>query len=422
MLYTDRSRFKTHFKCPFERYLNYHYSGIGIVRSGLSIPLITGSYAHNGIEAVLHLVSATNSMPSAKDVRDIVANISSNYTNDVLAAGFTSQEENDSIGYVIQEQTTLISGLLWSWSVYVLPQVLERYTILHIEQEMERVVGCTCGLASLGTVAEHIARDCAGVVVMTRPDIVAESSDTGSVVYIELKTGSRIDSGTFEGDVQFAFGAAGIECYTGKPLSESYVHALSKGYRGMPKTKTDDSFPYQQSSLCYAYVNQGIAGMVPQDISFKYTSKKGYKRTPVWEIIFKNIPAGVPVEEHYISLMDDEELASHVNILGPYPYPKQQVEEMLIEIQHLEKRIDPLYRQIDSEVADKGLADPDVQTLLHENIPKGWTCRTYNSICPYYHICTKLPGWEDPLSILDREGKPMYVIRDPNHPIEGSVE
>lgn len=423
MIYTDRSRFLTYFKCPFKRFMNYHYLGKGIVRRGLSIPLATGSHTHSAIEYILNIVKSTNDLPRANDVRDIIEEVNSNYRREVADSNFLGLEDNERADHIVNEQTTLISGLIWAWAVAVLPSFLEHFAVLHVEQEMEKIIGCDCGLSNIGEVRDHIPRGCNGVVIMTRPDLVAEVIDTGSVAYVEMKTGSKIDSNTFEGDVQFAFGAVGVEGFTGKELSESYVHALSKGYRKNeynPDSKKYDKPPYQHSSLCYAYVSGGISGLVPQNISFKYTSRKGYKRTPVWEIAFKDIPEGVPPTEHYISMMSDEELESHAFVFGPYPYPKQQVEEMVAEIEHLEKHNAEIFDWVEGLVMETGLDGEDTQEALRKYVPKSWFCKDYNQMCPYRPVCTKAAGWEEPLSnMTDGEGNPLYEIRAFNHPVEG---
>jgi len=420
MIYVDRSRYKTFFSCPFERYLCYHYLGTGIVKPGSEIPLATGTHTHNAIEGILNLAVVQGDLPRANDVRQIIDDNLNAYRTQVSEAGFVGLGADERAEFVLEEQATLISGLVWAWSIHILPRFLESYKILHVEQEMERVVGCDCGLSGIGVVEHHVARSCGGVTVMTRPDIIARKLSTNELVYIELKTGSKIDSTTFEGDVQFAFGAVGVESYVGEPLVESYVHALSKGYRKNeynPATRKYDLPPKQASSLCYAYVREGVTGMIPPDIKFRYGKgvTKQHKKTPVWEIAFRDAPSGIPPIEHYISTMPDEELESHVDIFGPFPYPKLQIEDTLADIFHTEKRNAEVFLYVDALVQEHGLANAGVQNAIHEFIPKSWNCRKYGRICSYYPICAKRNGWEDPTKFLG------FIPRSPNHPIEFEV-
>lgn len=420
MIFTDRSRFKTYFQCPYEHYLGYQFAGKGIIKKGNSIPLVTGTHAHRAVELILLDVKDNNGeLPLSDTVRDIIHKVTEDYYSDVSKWGFAESEANERVDFVLQEQTTLISGLIWAWATHILPDFLQEWEILHVEQEMEKIVSCDCGLSGIGEVADHISRDCNGVVIMTRPDIVARKYVSEILAYHELKTGSKLDEGTYEGDVQFAFGAAGIEGFTGEEVAESYVHGLSKGYRKNvynPITKQYDLPPEQKSSLCYAYVYGGISSMVPQDISFKYTRKNGYKKTPVWQIEFKGKHEDIPTIEHYISTMSDDELGSHVHIYGPYPYPRQQVDETLQDIEHVTKRNAEVGDYINSLVEEKGFGHEDTQDAMHQYVPKSWACRRYGyQLCAYYPICRKQAGWESPCDLMG------YSEREPNHPIEFEV-
>jgi hypothetical protein len=326
--------------------------------------------------------------------------------------------DEDHVIHVLNEQTTLISGMIWSWASYTLPPFLEEFEVLHVEQEMERIVDCDCGLNNIGVVAAHIERGCNGLCIMTRPDIIAINRLTKAMYYFELKTGGKIDAGTFEGDVQFAFGAAGVEGFTGQELTGSYIHGLVKGYRKRPYN--DNTAPkYQASSLCYAYVLPAIDGLVPENIKFRYGKgvSRQHKRTPVWELTFKDKHPDIPNIEHYISLMDDDELESHVRVFGPYPYPRLQVEEMLEEIAHLEKRNHEVFTYVNQEVEEKGFAHEDAQQSLREFVPKSWGCRQWGEqLCQYYPICTKQHGWDQPCRYMD------FTKREANHPVEHEFE
>jgi hypothetical protein len=246
---------------------------------------------------------------------------------------------------------------------------------------------------------------------MTRPDIVAVTYNTNAWTYHEIKTGGKIDSDTFEGDVQFAFGALGVEAHTGNELAASYVHALNKGYR----VARDGGPKLQQSALCYGYYKEGIDGLVPPEIRTKWGGKgiKSFTKTPVWEMQLPHRDEGIPAVEQYIGMIPDAELESHVYMWGPFPYPKQQAEDMLKDAYYLETHLNSCYDYINDRIEELGLDHPSVQDDLHEFVPKSWQCRRYgHQICQFYPVCNKYPGWETPCKSMD------YKPRAPNHPIE----
>lgn len=391
--------------------------GTGIRYKGSSIPLATGSHAHKACEYILKAHMSHGEIPTSDEVRDAIEVANDAYREEIHNVGFVEDMDEDRVVYTLEEQTTLISGLIWSWASYILPVFLENYEVLHVEQEMEKIVDCACGLSGIGVVAAHVERDCNGVCIMTRPDVVVRDRLTNAVYYVELKTGGKIDAGTFEGDVQFAFGAAGVEGFTGLELTGSYVHGLIKGYRKRPYGQ-DAGPKHQASSLCYAYVLPAMDGLVPENIKFKYGKgvSKQHRKTAVWEMDFKDKHPDIPNIEHYISLMDDEELESHVRVFGPYPYPKQQVEEMLVEIAYLEKRNHEVYTYVNQEVEERGFAHEETQNSLREFVPKSWGCRQWGEqLCQYYPICMRQHGWDQPCKYMD------YEKREANHPIEFEV-
>jgi hypothetical protein len=396
-----------------ERFLGYHLYGKGITGSGIAMPLATGSHTHSAIEYILK--NSWNEIPNEELVREAIQLSVNAYEQEIASQGWLDPEVGEErVLYVLQEQTTLIHGLVWAWASYILPLFLEEYEVKYVEQEMERIYGCTCGLANIGDVANHKERNCTGLVVMTRPDIVAVKYTTGAWTYHEVKTGGKIDSDTFEGDVQFAFGALGVEGYTGEELTESYVHALNKGYR----VARDGGPKLQQSAFCYGYYKEGIDGLVPPEIRTKWGGKgiKSFTKTPVWEMQLPNAQEGISPVEQYIAMMKDEELESNVYMWGPFPYPKQQAEEMLQDAYHLETHLDNCYSYINEKIEEDGLGSEEVQMDLHEFVPKSWQCRRFgHQICQFYRICNKYPGWETPCASMD------FKERTPNHPIEFEV-
>lgn len=413
MIFTDRSRQKTYFSCPMERFLGYHIYGRGISGSGVALPLATGSHTHSAIEYILN--NSWNEIPGEELVREAIQLSTVAYEEEVAKGGFLDPEmDEDRALYVLKEQTTLIHGLVWAWASYILPRFLEEYEVKHVEQEMERVYKCDCGLSEVGDVKDHSARNCSGLVVMTRPDIVAVKYVTGAWTYHEIKTGGKIDSDTFEGDVQFAFGALGVEAHTGNELAESYVHALNKGYR----VARDGGPKLQQSALCYGYYKEGIDGLVPPEIRTKWGGAgiKSFTKTPVWEMQLPHVKEGIPAIEQYIAMIPDAELESHVYMWGPFPYPRQQAEDMLKDAYYLETHLNACYDYINDKIEAVGLGDDSVQDDLHEYVPKSWQCRRYgHQICQFYPICNRYPGWETPCKSMD------YELRTPNHPIEFAV-
>lgn len=423
LTYIDRSRYLTYFECPMKRLMEYHIYGTGIRHVGSTIPLATGSYAHQAVEEILTPVVEKDSLPTEGVIRQAVANAVKSYEEEVQATNY-EVEEGNRVEEVFLEQATLVSGLIFAWASHVLPIFLEKFKVISVEKETEMVLGCTCGLGPMGAPKDHEARGCTGLVLMSRPDIVAEDRLLKELYYIEIKTGSMIDNRTFEHNIQFPLAAAAIEDYYERELTGYYIHGLIKGRRSKGYNKETKEYslpPAQNSPLCYVYYKPPIIGVTKEDVKFHYGKgvTKQYEKTPVWEIEFMDKPEGMSKAEYHVSMMDDEELDNHVGVFGPYPYPGELVRETLVDMTNVEKTNAEVFPYIRNLIDEKGLAHTETQEALRQYVPRSWNCKTFNSLCPYYSICTRREGWDHPLDLTHPDtGRPIFERRQPNHPIE----
>jgi hypothetical protein len=410
-----------------KRFLQYHLYGTGIVKRGTSIPLATGSHSHEAIEYILKYVIENEEVPSEAVVRDAVDLAIDNYEKTISETDYEVEADNR-VEHVYLEQATLVSGLVFAWASHILPGFLENFRVLAAEQEMEMILGCTCGLGPVGTVEDHAKNDCDGVVLMSRPDIVAKDYMTEDLVYVEIKTGALIDNRTFENDIQFPLAAAAIEYHYEREMSHYYIHGLIKGRRANaynPETRDYTLPPQQQSPLCYGWYQPPVAGLTSEDIKFrkgKGVSPARYSKTPIWEMVMENKPEGISKSEHYVNMMDDEELGRHVGIFGPYDYPGQAVKETLEDITMVEKTNAEVFPYVNDLVEEHGLGHEDVQKALRAYVPRSWNCKNYNRLCEYHSLCIKRGNWDCPLEHTYADGKPVFEKRTPNHPIEGEFE
>ena len=427
LTFVDRSRYKTYFQCPMKRFMEYHIYGTGIVKRGTSIPLATGSHTHEAVEMILQWTLDNGEVPTEKVVREAVEQAITNYENAIADTAFEIEPDNR-VEEVYLEQATLVSGLIFAWATHILPQFLNEFKVLASEQEMEMILGCTCGLGSVGDVATHESKDCSGVVLMSRPDIVAEGINSNELTYVEIKTGARIDNRTFANDIQFPLAAAAIEDYYEKEMTNYYIHGLIKGNRanGYNVETRDYSLPpSQQSALCYGWYCPPIPGLSSEDIKFrkvKGAPPSRYSRTPLHKMTMEDKPEGMSKSEYYVTLMDDEELDRHVGVFGPYDYPGLAIKETLKDIENVEKVNAGVFPYVNHLVEEHGLAHELTQNAMREFIPRSWNCTNYNRLCPHYDGCIKKGQWDLPLEQTNIDGTPVFEKRVPNHPIEGEFE
>ena len=137
--YADRSRVLTHQSCPRRRYFEYEVPTSGKVNgvrpARLDMNLLTGSCFHKGIEELLLAVKAELS-PKDFDIRVDMAVESAleEFWPAVKAQGLILDPDEDA-SYVAYEQASLIEALIRAYAIFVLPQVIERFQVVEVEQE-----------------------------------------------------------------------------------------------------------------------------------------------------------------------------------------------------------------------------------------------------------------------------------------------
>lgn len=453
--------------CQRARLLNYHVgpNGYGIQLKATKLPLMTGIAGHAGIAPILEwcrdnddLIVQGLSVPSKEDetylpvpaqvVRDAVKAAQEQYSAVIATRGFFNLEGTPDALEVVTEQNYLIEGLIWSWCLEVLPEVLRRGKIIEVEREGVLIFDCTCGLGEgILEMADHVARGCQGKGLQNRPDFIVETRHTFELEYHEFKT-TGSDSVTFrdkwEVMIQMFATTLDVERRLGKHVQTVYVHGLIKGKREgeyNPDTGNRDGIIRQQSPFCYGFRNPGAPPMEPEQwaFSYKYWSEeeqrtkqlpRAYKKAPVWELPDWMVPEGMSRGEFWVTSMPSETRRKQLALVGPLSRQSLMVDHFLIEAGGEENRWQTiLWELYDCAVAllqlkgyDVGQvdeatwwrevwADPTFQAAIDARVPRSYECRRYGSRnkCVNETLCFYHEGWADPL------GSGLYISRRPHH-------
>lgn len=448
--------------CPRARLLNYHIgpNGYGIQMKATKIPLMTGTGAHDGLKPILEWVQQFNQLPPDPVVREGVQVATAQYMKVVTARGFAYLQDDENVAYVLREQQYLIEGLIWAWTLEVLPEILQRGRIIEVEVDDVYVFGCTCGLSDgVGTKADHEARDCEGLGLMCKPDFLVETHLTKELEYHEFKT-TGMDSMTFrdkwEVMIQMFAATLDAERRHGKHVQSIYIHGLVKGKRQgdyNPASGKYDGPQRQQSVFCYGYKKPANPPMEQEQWAalyeyfdqFEQRTKrlpKAYQKTGVWELPdhflqhANTVPAGTPLPgkaEFWAKWIPQEARRKNLVLIGPFSRQSQMVEHFLQECQGEEQRwreglwrLYDLGQQILVESGDAERMytpegwwlwvwpDPRFQALLDQTFPRSYECRRYGARnrCQFEGPCLIREGWADPI------GSGLFIERRPHHQAE----
>src|SRR5438876_12246544 len=128
MITTSRSAVRTYQQCPRRRYWQYEAPNAtgtpGWERKALAIPLVTGIYVHQGLEAALKGESAGAAATSARSA----------YMEEVGRRGLQVEEGTDEQA-VIDEQAAHVEALVLAWCRVRLPRWREEYEVVEVEVE-----------------------------------------------------------------------------------------------------------------------------------------------------------------------------------------------------------------------------------------------------------------------------------------------
>ena len=139
-MYTDRSRYEIGVgRCPMLRYLQYHAgpTGYGFRRTAASLPLVTGTGLHDGLAPLLTHVMLNDTLPDEDLIRQVIADQAATYRTQVERRSLADVGEIDPVylAHLIDEQTSLITGLIWAFALDLLPQLHAENKIISVEVE-----------------------------------------------------------------------------------------------------------------------------------------------------------------------------------------------------------------------------------------------------------------------------------------------
>lgn len=422
---TDRSRVEAGLDhCPRDRYLRYHAGphGYGWQRRAQSIPTVTGTLIHEPITDVLTHLLATDAIPSDVAIYTAITRGRDSYLKIVDDRGLRQILSPEDLDRRVNEQLTLMEGLIWTWCRVILPAFHQTYRVVSVEQEGVTVLGCTCGLGDRIPPAEdHDARGCQGIGWMSRGDAIAQHRLSGSYSYHDLKTMGDLTPNTeaqWYHRIQLLAGVLGEESRLGVVIDEVYLHCLFKGrYQSeySQETKSYSGPKFQNSPLVYAYHHPGNPPLVLPQWAAKHSYldalgkarklSKDFQRTPIWTMPEEEWRKGDPlsVSDYWTRWLHGSGiLGEQARVLGPIYRSDWKLEQFQVQLLAEEHRwADRLWR-LHSFAQDAGIedwADPGYQRSLDNLIPqaRGTACASFfGDECEFLGLCNREAGWEDP--------------------------
>lgn len=443
MKYISRSAIEAYPTCNRFRLNAYHLLGTGIVGRALSVPLVTGTAVHRGVE---HLANRVR-IGQTPDVDTAVGLAVDEYIKECEGLGFSGRglKTDQQQWFTFCEQKALLEGLIRMWYLVELPNIVQRYRILAVEREIIPVQ-----LFETPTTGP--------TYLMARVDMELQELSSGEFYNYSLKTTNQWterSEQTYKSDLQGVTETWGIEresleralMWTNlirgvenlsgiEPYDKNltaiieYLHRktpdprklmgirfcfLVKGMRKKPDYySTDENALY----ITYSPLIRGYKYITPTGISFAHSwwypnpnnksgksqIGKGWEPFNVWE-------SDISIKDWVNALYQNQIQPECGNVLRsltitPPEYFRDdpEIEQTMREIVAQEKKIaDALHRL----GKDPLVSDPLLDSVFPHN--KKVCYFMYGEICPYVPLCWKPEVAADPI------GSGLYQIRVPHH-------
>lgn len=136
-MFTSRSAVESYQTCNRYRYNENFLLGKGVTRVSKSVPLVTGSAVHRGVEHLLNRLR----IGETPNVETAVLLAVEQYVNDVGTAGFSGKQlqTDKQQWFTFNEQKALVEACIRAWFLKEMPQIQARYKVLAVERDIEPI-------------------------------------------------------------------------------------------------------------------------------------------------------------------------------------------------------------------------------------------------------------------------------------------
>ena len=423
--------------CDMARFLGQHAGphGTGWKHRSTAVPLATGIAFHRGQQLIGEWILEWQLAHAGQRLMELPVEVTAwaattaaeDYTAKATRKGLILTETDATadvyVNQLIAEQACLIEGMVWVWSLVLMPPMLREYVLVAVEGEDQIIMDCTCGLGDqFSDWTLHAARNCAGIVEQTKEDQLWRHVDRQTYTAVQFKTWGTTNAGKENKWNSSAALLANMEAASrrhGVSVDECFIDLNLKGWRGRDKGAAPTEPKYQHSPLVMGYHDPGNPPLREAQFAAKYrtmdplTGKNhqlptSFNKFAVYDgsVIIPPVREGAsPVESWVRQFIPTPVFGELVKRLGPFPKPTLRVPLVLQGIRAEERR----WRADVEFLRENGAVMPD-HPLVDELISRSWECVSYdNTICEFAAICNREPGWEDP------EGSTRYERRRPHH-------
>jgi hypothetical protein len=380
MWLVDRSRIQAYHDCKRLRYLNYHYSGKGLERRHIGLPLVNGQALHSGFARLL----------VGEDIRDVIAELIKEYSAAAFDRGIYVESQAD-YQHLVAEQSALCEGLVRAWAQVRLPVLLAEFDVVKVEQEQPwKIYG------------DHES----SIVDMVRCDALLRRKTDKLLFIYEFKSLTTLSEGwvqQWQHNSQLLANTLAIEELEGEPVGGVLIEGIIKGRRAVDRSS---SSPFhglitQQSPLCYGYSKPD-----PQTKENVYDLTWSARSTKVasWEVM--------PMERWIERMFTEADLKALFVQVDPIHPISRDLDSWKVQTIHQELKV--LEDVAITGAVRETFGEEAFAHELDKRFPQNFNqCyRYFGHPCSFAAICYDAMVSRDPVA------SELYQPRTPHHPTE----
>ena len=369
----SRSHQNAYKECPQLCWLKYYEDGTGYESARVNVEQSTGTLLHSALQGIMEHVRATDSLPPESVVAASLQSSIEAYKQEVLERGFDVEQVGD-MKMELMRQSALVEGLVRAWVAVRLPEILERYKVVSVEEEWEVELDPE-------------------VVCMMRIDTILEERDSKDLWPLEFKTSGWMSDGYLEKyryDSQTLMHGWATENHYGRVCGGVRIEVFYKGYTNRDK---ETGAKVYHSPLVKGYMKRGAPPFDDDEFSWDYNvgRRKGWESIRVWEQMDMKA---------WVGLLPENVLREQLFGIDIYRN-ESEVETWIAQTIIEQKRI--------RDAVPKA-GDPQVMMeVFPSRLDEGCYSNKYRKKCPFLQVC-----WE---GILPSESE-QYRVRRPHHSTE----
>lgn len=375
-------------QCPRLAWLTYYDEGHGWESAKLNLEQATGSLAHAMLEGILHQIKDIGTWGYRHPDAAVFVQAIDDYKRECSKRGFDLDAVGD-LKFELIRQSTLAEGMVRAWVKLRLPQLLERFRVVAVEEEwdvplLEEVEGQS------------------NLLEMVRLDALLEDRSNQELWPLEFKTTGFMSDDWLESwrySSQTLQQVWAAERHLGKFAAGVQLEALYKGVKRRDEVTGAQTY---YSPFVRAYLKRGVPPFDEDELSWdsKNARRKDWEAVDAWTWMAQT---GKPYSAWFEQIPDDVLQAQLFNreIFRSGKEQEQWLRQTIAEQRRIARGVQAVESASDKQKA--------LEVHFPARLDEDCYSNKFRRRCRFLDVC---------FNDADPADSDLFRVREPHHPQE----